>query len=214
MNRLSRHAASPSTQRGATLAVALILMLALTILGIAAMGGNKLQSRMAYGVSETTVAFQAAESAIISGEQWLQSQTGLKPVTGCVQSTTSTSCNTTATDAAYIWKKETPASTSTVTLTNLLDNNWWTNYGRRYGYSYAAGTVPALQTGQTMPGVAVQPRYVVQEIGKDPTSSLGLGQGISANIWYYEVSGVGTGAQPVDSEKTDTVTQSVYAKLF
>ena len=55
-------------QSGAALIVALIFLVALTVLGVAALDGNTLQQRMTFGLTENVKSFQAAESALAVGE--------------------------------------------------------------------------------------------------------------------------------------------------
>jgi len=50
----------------------------------------------------------------------------------------------------------------------------------------------------------------VQQLGKDPSSSLVQGQGKTYEIWYYEIDAKGTGALA----DTTTTVQSVYAKGY
>ncbi|MCO6062603.1 PilX N-terminal domain-containing pilus assembly protein, partial [Pseudomonas sp. MOB-449] len=61
-------------QKGAVLLVCLIALLALTVLGVTAMSGSTLQERMAGGARDYNVAFQAAESALRVGEDYVRQQ--------------------------------------------------------------------------------------------------------------------------------------------
>jgi Tfp pilus assembly protein PilX len=65
LQRLSAHrSAGHATQRGTALVVALIMLMILTMLGIAAMGTTTLEEKMASNMQEGTRAFQAAESGL------------------------------------------------------------------------------------------------------------------------------------------------------
>ncbi|KXS38128.1 MAG: putative transmembrane Tfp pilus assembly protein PilX (pilX) [Halomonadaceae bacterium T82-2] len=57
-------------QRGMTLLIALILLLAMSLLGVSALQGASLQARMAHSELDRQAAFQAASSALLEGE-WL-----------------------------------------------------------------------------------------------------------------------------------------------
>ncbi len=59
---------SRSGQRGAVLAIGLILLAVLTLWGVQAMRSNVSQERMAFNMRERNVAFQAAEAALRVGE--------------------------------------------------------------------------------------------------------------------------------------------------
>jgi len=56
------------TQRGGTLVFALVLLLIVTLLGLASIRGVSLQEHMASNLYDRDVAFQAAEAALRSGE--------------------------------------------------------------------------------------------------------------------------------------------------
>lgn len=56
----------PATQRGVALVMAMIMLLILTLLGVAAMSTATLEEKMAGNIQEQTRAFEAAESGINS----------------------------------------------------------------------------------------------------------------------------------------------------
>lgn len=205
--------ASASHQRGAALAVALILLLALTVLGVAALGGNKLQSRLAYNAAESTIAFQASETALAAGEIWLAQQ-GEPPISDCVQATTIPTTPASCATSGRIWEKSRTATvtTSTVTVENLLNPLWWPAYARKYGFSYVDGvTTPSTpETGQVIPNLATAPRYIIQYVGVAQDESLDIGSPSSVKTYYYEVSSRGTGALAEDN----TVVQSIFAARY
>ncbi|KAB7623153.1 PilX N-terminal domain-containing pilus assembly protein [Alkalilimnicola sp. S0819] len=62
----SRHA-----QRGAALAISLILLLVMTLLGVSAMRGTTLEEKMAGNTRNRSIAFQAAEAALREAETTL-----------------------------------------------------------------------------------------------------------------------------------------------
>lgn len=59
------------TQRGATLAISLMLLLIITILGVSAMKMTHLEEKMSSNVQSKLLSFNAAEAALNAGEQWL-----------------------------------------------------------------------------------------------------------------------------------------------
>lgn len=61
----------PSRQRGATLLVGLIMVLLMTIIGLAAIRGSGLQEQMAGNMRDRHVGFEAAEAALREGESFL-----------------------------------------------------------------------------------------------------------------------------------------------
>lgn len=58
-------------QTGAVLVVSLLILLVMTVLGVAAMGTTTLQERMANNNRQQQVAFQAAEAALRAAETYL-----------------------------------------------------------------------------------------------------------------------------------------------
>ncbi|MDP3288403.1 MAG: PilX N-terminal domain-containing pilus assembly protein, partial [Methyloversatilis sp.] len=63
----------PARQRGVTLVVALMLLLAVTLLGLASMRGTGMQERMSANLYDRAIAFQAAESSLREAEALLAS---------------------------------------------------------------------------------------------------------------------------------------------
>lgn len=57
-----------NTQQGAILIVALVMLLLVTIIGLASMRGTSLQERMAGNLRDQELALQAAEAALRKGE--------------------------------------------------------------------------------------------------------------------------------------------------
>lgn len=62
-------------QRGAVLITGLIFLVVLTLLGTTALQGTVLEEKMAGNLRDETLAFQAAEAALRSGEQFLEQVT-------------------------------------------------------------------------------------------------------------------------------------------
>lgn len=61
-------------QRGAVLIISLIMLLLMTILGLAAMRTSLFEEKMAANSRDQTLAFQATEIALRDAETWLMSQ--------------------------------------------------------------------------------------------------------------------------------------------
>jgi type IV pilus assembly protein PilX len=68
-----------ANQQGVALIMALVFLLMLTLLALTAMNTAALEEKMAQNTGDKTVAFQAAESALIAGELWIAGQLN-KPV--------------------------------------------------------------------------------------------------------------------------------------
>lgn len=68
MKTRSEQGAASMRERGATLVVVLILLLVMTLLGLASMRGVLLEERMSSNMLDRSYAFQAAEAALREGE--------------------------------------------------------------------------------------------------------------------------------------------------
>lgn len=74
--RLVFHFGKPAQQQGVALFVGLIMLLLLTILATTGMQTTSLEEKMAGNMRDRNLAFQAAESALVAGENYLN---GLTP---------------------------------------------------------------------------------------------------------------------------------------
>jgi len=61
-------------QRGVVLLVCLVMLLLLTVIGLASMSASTLQERMAGGARDSNLAFQAAEASLRVGEAYVKQQ--------------------------------------------------------------------------------------------------------------------------------------------
>ncbi len=72
------------SQRGAVLIIALILLLLMTLVSTTSMQSSGMLQRISGNVQESNIAFHAAESGVLEGEAWLESQlTAPAPTTTC-----------------------------------------------------------------------------------------------------------------------------------
>lgn len=77
---MSRHPFA--RQRGATLVTVLILLVVMTLLGLAGVRTTVLQERMTAGTFDRNLAFQAAEAALVQGEEYAKTRP-TAPASGC-----------------------------------------------------------------------------------------------------------------------------------
>lgn len=64
------------SQRGMVLPVAIIMLLIISLLAIAGMSDTALQERMVGSMRDRELAFEAAEAALRTGEQWIENNPG------------------------------------------------------------------------------------------------------------------------------------------
>lgn len=69
------HSSPALHQRGAALMVSLILLLAMTLIGVTSMQSTTMQEKMAGNVQDINRSFQAAEAALREGEEFLTAAT-------------------------------------------------------------------------------------------------------------------------------------------
>lgn len=74
-------------QQGMVLVVGLIMVLLITIIGLAAIRGSGLQESMAGNMRDRNIAFQAAESALREGEAIVSPSNAVLPAFGCLDGT-------------------------------------------------------------------------------------------------------------------------------
>ncbi len=73
----------PATQRGVALAVVLILLLVMTLLGLASLRATLLEERMTSGQYDRSLGFQSAEGALREAEARLLAGGYTFPTSGC-----------------------------------------------------------------------------------------------------------------------------------
>ncbi|MGQ0620028.1 MAG: pilus assembly PilX family protein [Panacagrimonas sp.] len=195
------HSSHRVAQQGMVLVICLVFLVALTLIGLAAMGSTTLQHKMAYGLSQSHAAFQSAELAVSAGETWLEARLS-QPIPDCAGG---------CAGSAAILAAPLPEVDPDESLQNRLDSAWWDEQGRFFGARYAEGSTVEMIPGQYLDGASEQPRYVLEELGKDPSGSVVLGGPKVLTIWYYRVTGRGTGAS---ASRAPTLVESVYAKGF
>lgn len=126
-------------QNGAALVTVLVLLLAMTLLGIVGMRTTSMEERMSANLYDRSIAFQAAEAALREGElQASVRPTPPDPVGGCAAGL----CGRPAPDTAPVW-------TSAAV---------WA----------AAPTAATTFTGEGSPGVpAASARYIIEMLADD-----------------------------------------------
>ncbi|MHB8405180.1 MAG: pilus assembly PilX family protein [Gammaproteobacteria bacterium] len=179
-----------STQRGFVLIVALVLLLVLTILGLAAAQSTALQERMAGNTRNRDMAFQAAEAGLRAAESCLMMGSAM-----CTNFTTNT-------NGTYLFNPGAPPPPSTIATPLWEVAGFWNTAGNVLSYSAV--------TGSSLQYVAAQPEFIIEQMPPvaAPGGNLGLQQfgGGSPTIQLYRITAFGTGG---DSTAT-AMLQSTY----
>jgi type IV pilus assembly protein PilX len=178
MNVLNTHAkCRHSAQGGFVLIVALILLLILTVLGLAAAQSTSLEERMAGNARNRDMAFQAAEAGLRAAESCLNAGLAV--------------CSNFGADAngTYLFDPNAPPAPSTTTTPLWAVNGFWGNPGYVLSYS----TI----TGSNLPYVATQPEIIIEKLPPIAVPGGNIGQqqfgGGSPTIQNYRITVFATG---------------------
>lgn len=183
IEHLPKHLPLIRNQRGATLVIALIFLLLLTIIGVTAVTTSTLQEKMAANQKDKQIAFDGAESALRDAETWLIAQPG--------RNTTSSSlpCG-----INVICVFGVPGNFGNLSTHNT---SWWTTYG---GVD-PNGSNPNLITAPSLP-----PEYIIEDQNKVKFS---LKVNHPAGDVFYRITATGWGATP----NAVSTLQESFAKL-
>jgi type IV pilus assembly protein PilX len=187
--------------RGSILFISLILLLVITVIGISSISTTGLNEKMASNYSDHNLAFQAAEAALLAGEQHARDVSaildgaGLSGAPGYFSCTT-TNCFTATCLNGLCFNGSYPptgggASAGICVKTNPATPLWettatWTTSGR-----YAEHPV-------SIPGLAAKPKYIVEfmcYVQADPTNQYPTTAPNYGTDWsyMYRVTALGVG---------------------
>ncbi len=173
-------------QQGVALVLALVFLLLLTIIGISALSTTSLEEKMANNVKDRNLAFQAAESALSLGENWIYNQVG-KPYFP----NNSAGLYTPETDATPAWDDVNWSGSSVVTYPNT----------------------PTASGSGTLGKVNTQPKYIIEDMGETQESGGSLTMETryrSKGTTILRITARGTGG----TDAAVVILQSTYARDF
>lgn len=175
-------------QRGAVLIFCLVFLLVLTMMGVASMESAVLEERMAGNMQDFNAAFQAAESSLQVGENWLAGEVNW-PATSADGSTT-------------VWLRD---SMDPDTVDSL---HWWQDGARdtRTWWNNNGVEVSAVE------GVATPPHYIIEEVSTITTGqSIGIGSGLQNRVRvFHRITARGSGV----GDAAVVQLQSTYVKAY
>ncbi|MFO1418817.1 MAG: PilX N-terminal domain-containing pilus assembly protein [Methylotetracoccus sp.] len=161
------------SQTGGALVVGLLMLLVMTMTGVAAMHVTSLEERMAGNARDRSLAFQAAEAALRGGES-------------CVSATNfnANECDS-CTAALYRAADSEPTPT-----TSLFSSSG------AVGYKIKDANKSCTDSKNVLRGVSVSPSYYVKELNYACPVGAGLEAGVASEYCYYSITAQGTaGAQ-------------------
>ena len=170
--------ATPHRERGAVLAIGLLILVVMTLIGVTGMSTSALQLKMAGNLKDWNVAFQAVEAGLRDGETDIATTDRVSGATGA-------DCGTTGVNASRDGLCK--------ALVGATQNVWqgmdWSSTASTKKYVvYGAKT-----SATALSGVAAQPRYIIEPVkGNKPGKSL-LVNDNQNKIKTYRVTAVGNG---------------------
>ncbi len=179
-------------ERGVALVMAMAFLLILTLIGVTTLSTTVLEEKMAGNMQDKNTAFQATESALRSGENWLQPLTAMPIFDPLVTDDGLHRQSATSTPG---WD----ATTGVWSGTDVVD------------YTELPGSA-APPSGQLLSNVSQQPQYLIEDMGpvRDPLGSLKLGTPSRSTRNVFRVTALGSGR----SAQAVVMVQSVFEKQF
>jgi type IV pilus assembly protein PilX len=184
---------SPNRQRGATLAVALMFLVVLTLLSVSSVRTATMQERMAGNNRDRNLAFQAAESALRAAEVYLRDE-----VVDTANFNDDPEAATAGSNAGLLQKLE-PDSTYTTREPGKA----------AYWRSVFNWTVHSRQYGSDISNTLERPRYVIEWLGNIPTACISGNANCTGGNDVFRITARGVGL----SGNSVVYLQSTYVKL-
>ncbi len=174
MNALRFISGPARRQRGVVLVTALIVLVIMTILGLASINTTTLQSKMTGNLRETNAAFQAAEAGLQAGLIYIE-KNFVPPMagSGAVYRGCTVGSSTSTADCLY--------------LDNAIDD-WSGGSTPSAGTSFNDLVALINAADQPLSAVASPPRVLIDE--RQVRTDMEVG---ATTYYYYTVSAVGTG---------------------
>lgn len=151
---------TPRRQRGAVLAIGLLILVVMTLIGVTGMSTSGLQLKMAGNLKDWHIAFQAVEAGLRDGETDIASGRGSGSdnkcnAVGAIPSDYDAICPTPPGALQSIWQ--------TIDFKDSASTQQYLLYGAKTGAT-------------ALSGVVAQPRYIIE-----PVINLGPGKSLLAN---------------------------------
>lgn len=166
--------------------LSLILLVALTLIGVTAMKTSTFEERMAFNLQDSTLAFQAAESALREAERTINAKIDLPHELPCPESGGCSSV-------------EVLISSSTA-FDDVDDFR---------SMSYADWSSNGQEIANAADGTAATARYIIREVRFVP-DSLNVGHGVPPGRYLYEITAVGVG----ETDRAEKVLQSTFLRRY
>lgn len=188
-------------QQGAVLIMGLVLLMALTIVGVASMGNNTLQSRMAGNLADSTLAFTAAETAARSYENAIDPNIPPNIKANCQGATYDQT-----TTVPCVLQKD--ASRSDVDWMKDTDHTWWTDNssaGASFINTFLGDYTNSISGNDV---VKTAPRVIGELQSHVRFSQVVDSRNLQSGVSYYRITSRGTGS----SDNSQAMIQQIVAR--
>lgn len=200
-------------QKGSVLIVAMVLLLAMTLIGMAGIEVTSLEEKMVFNIRDRQVAFEASEAALLAAEDYLQSDIGDTSIIqfaggsgGLYDVTQSDTCNGVSSSSSD--EEESPGNSSKNSSEDDSESFTDTDLAKKDWDVGCSITFSSLQPDAFKQQAA---SFIVEELLVDNLSpSLKVGE-VSDRYVYYRVTVRSTGLTGVSEVRLQTV-YKVYLK--
>jgi Tfp pilus assembly protein PilX len=169
---------------GYVLIGSLLLLAIISVIAVSLVGGLRSNEVLSRNESNNHKAFYASETALSSGEEWIQNQTAYSEGVDCDSSNVDADC-----DANDIWSSD----SADLTFGNFMDHDWWLQNSKDSGFVHSGNG-----------------HYIVQEVVfvRDGLSFESTASRVGSNIYRVVSEGV------AEDGVTRVVLESTYAKRY
>lgn len=198
------------SQHGMVLVTGLLLLVLVTLVVLGASRGGRLQTVMAGNTRDRDLAFQAAEAALLDGEERVAAFHDVFTAPANVNASN---------PAAGLLNRNALATTEKTRLIVLGSrSDYWVSPAGTDGYGWFDGNggidrSKSIASNKTVSGVDAQPRFVVEYLGKASNSGLSGSRCGNQSHHRYRITTLAVGASAESRKQADTrvILQSEYA---
>ena len=156
MSRRHANVTASARQGGMSLLVVLILLVVMSVLGIAVLRSAAMQERMSANMYDRSLATQAAENAIVAARDWLGAGSGVDwsvktPAEIAAACATYSVCPTYTTQAQAVWRNGPTLGAADPDVPDTTTQYWIEYLGENQSHRSTGGVRPASETSSLGP---------------------------------------------------------------
>lgn len=167
MNRRHPNVTASARQGGMSLLVVLILLVVMSVLGIAVLRSAAMQERMSANMYDRSLATQATEAALVAARDWLGAGSGIdwstqQPANVVGACATYSVCPTYTTQAQAVWRNGPTLGAADPDVPDTTTQYWIEYLGENQSHMSTGGVVPASETSSLGPMYRITARSQAQ----------------------------------------------------